>query len=103
MMDVVKALLPFIFPVIAGASLGYFFPRTDPPRLLAPGIALAIVSWIVFGWLGKGGADVDLDRTGRIFLWLALLVLLLGFWAGGVLLAQWARRHTSPSAKSADQ
>jgi membrane protein DedA with SNARE-associated domain len=96
-MDYVKALSPFVFPVVAGAVLGYRYPRTDVAKLLAPGVALAIAAWIVFGWLGEGGADVDLDRTGRILLWLVLLLLLLGLWTGGAVFAQWTRRKRSGS------
>jgi hypothetical protein len=89
-MDVVRALSPFLGSVIAGGVLGYRYPRLDWALLLLPGIALAIPAWIAFGWLGIG-TDADLDRSGRIFVWLALLLLLLALWAGGTLLGKWVR------------
>jgi hypothetical protein len=95
-LQLAKALLPYVAPIIVGALLGYRFPRADLGRLLAPGVVLAFAAWVIFGWMGVGAAGVDLSRSGRVFVWLALLLLMLGLWAAGALVGKWARMRRSP-------
>ena len=93
-MQVAKALLPFVGPLLLGFLFGLWFPHAPTVRLVAPPLVLAFIAWIVLGWL-EIWSELDADRTGYVLIWFVLLAFVIALWTIGVQTARWFRRRSA--------